>query len=125
MLKNLTDEKEENIKNNKVQIIHDGDKLTNEEMLDKRLKAFFEQIKFLKNINLKDSGDEEKLRLFIDKEIEKFDYSQEKKIEARKYNFFNDLKIARKKLKKGKYCFNKKLLFHSPINFNTLKNIDM
>ena len=95
-------------------------KLKNEEMLDKRLQAFFAQIKELKNI--KSSRDEEKLRLFIDKEIEKFDYLQEKKIEARKYNFFNDLKIARTALKNGKNYIHNKLLFHSPIIFNTFKN---
>ena len=125
----LNEEKEENIKNNNnnnnIQEIQDMDKLKHEDMLDKRLQAFFEQIRQLKNINLKNSRDEEKLRLFIDKEIEKFDYSQEKKIEARKYNFFNELKISRINLKKGKYLFNKKLLFHSPLNFNTLKNIDI
>ena len=114
----LKDEKAEKIENN----IKKEEKviLTNEDILDKRLKAFFEQIKMLKNI--KNSKDEEKLRMFIDKEMEKFDYTQEKKIEARKYNFFNDLKVTRYVSKNGKYSHNNKLLFHSPIVFNTYKD---
>ena len=119
-LKKLSDEEEVKIENNNIENVEDENKLKNEEILDKRLKAFFEQIKELKNI--KNSRDEEKLRLFIDKEIDKFDYTQEKKIEARKYNFFNDLKVARIALKNGKSYINNKLLFHSPIIFNTYKN---
>ena len=117
-LKKIKDEKAEKIENN----IKKEEKviLTNEEILDKRLKAFFEQIRMLKNI--KNSKDEEKLRMFIDKEMEKFDYTQEKKIEARKYNFFNDLKVTRYVSKNGKYSHNNKLLFHSPIVFNTYKD---
>ncbi len=94
-------------------------KLKNEDILDKRLQAFFEKIKELKNI--KDSNDEEKLRMYIDKEVERFDYTQEKVVEVRKYNFFNDLKVARISHKNGKKYQNKKLLFHSPVIFNIFK----
>ena len=94
-------------------------KIKNEDILDKRLQAFFEKIKELKNI--KESNDEEKLRIYIDKEVERFDYTQEKVVEVRKYNFFNDLKVARISHKNGKKYQNKKLLFHSPVIFNIFK----
>ena len=117
-LKVLNDEKGEIIENKENE--NKEEENLNENILDKRLKAFFGQIKQLKNI--KNSKDEEKLKMFIDKEIDKFDYSQEKKIEARKYNFFNDLKVARIASKNGKNYNNNKLLFHSPIIFNIYKS---
>ena len=116
-LKVLNDEKEETIENKEEENINEEN--LNEDILDKRLKAFFGQIRQLKNI--KNSKDEEKLKMFIDKEIDKFDYTQEKKIEARKYNFFNDLKVARIASKNGKNSNNNRLLFHSPIIFNIYK----
>ncbi len=111
----INDEKEEKLLNKALTKVENGIKLTNEDMLDKRLQAFFEQIKLLKKI--KKSKDEEKLRLYIDKEIDKFDYTKEKKIEARKYNFFNELKVSRILSKKGKHYNSNKLLFHSPLIF--------
>ena len=116
----LNDEKENNLDSKDLHNEEEENRMKNEEILDRRLQAFFGQIKELKNI--KNSKDKEKLRLFIDKEIEKFDYTQEKKIEARKYNFFNDLEVARITFKKGQKYYNKKLLFHSPLIFNIYKN---
>ena len=116
-LKILFDEKEEKIiKDIKEEKII----LTNEDILDKRLQAFFGKIKELRNIY--DSKDEEKLKLFLDKELEKFDYTREKTIEARKYNFFNELRVARYVSVNGKYSHNNKLLYHSPLVFNILKD---
>ena len=116
----LSDEKENILETKDLHNEEEENRMRNEDILDRRLQAFFGQIRELKNI--KNSRDEEKLRLFIDKEIEKFDYTQEKKIEARKYNFFNDLKVARITFKKGQKYYNNKLLFHSPLIFNIYKN---
>ena len=116
-LKKLFDEKEENIIK---EIKEEKIILTNEDILDKRLQEFFGKIKELRNIY--DSKDEEKLKLFLDKELDKFDYTREKILEARKYNFFNDLRVARYVSINGKYSHNNKLLFHSPVVFNIHKD---
>lgn len=95
-------------------------KIEKENLLDMRLKAFFEEIKTLKNCN----NNIDKLNSFIDKEMDKINYAQEKKIEGRKYNFYEELKI-----KRGKNNFEKKilnsrryLLFQSPVIFNIHKD---
>ena len=95
-------------------------KIERENLLDRRLKAFFEEIKILKNIKVNET---EKLNYLIDKEIDKFDYSHAKTIETRKYNFYEELKINGNKSKKEKSLFNAQryLSFHSPIIFNTHK----
>ena len=114
-LKIIKDEKEEKMINKILKKVENEFILTNEDMLDKRLQAFFEQIRLLKSIQ--NSKDEEKLRMFIDKEMDKFDYTLEKRVEARKYNFFHELKVARLASKNGKHYNSNKLLFHSPIIF--------
>ena len=88
-----------------------------EDILDKKLNIFFEHIRNLKN--LKKIKDEERLRIYLDKELEKFDYAQQRKMEERKYNFFNDLRLTRKTLQT---YYNKKIHYHSPLIFNTFKN---
>ena len=97
-------------------------KIERENLLDKRLKAFFEDIKNLKNI--KGNNDMDKLNLFIDKEIEKFDYVQNKLVEMRKYNFYEELKINRVKSKKEKKWFENQrfLSYQSPLIFNMYKD---
>ena len=114
-LKIIKDEKEEKMINKILKKVENEFILTNEDMLDKRLQSFFEQIRLLKSIQ--NSKDEEKLRMFIDKEMDKFDYTLEKRVEARKYNFFHELKVARLASKNGKHHNSNKLLFHSPIIF--------
>ena len=95
-------------------------KIERENLLDRRLKAFFEEIKILKNIKVNET---EKLNYLIDKEIDKFDYSHAKTIEARKYNFYEELKIKGNKSIKEKRLFNAQryLSFQSPVIFNTYK----
>ena len=115
----LSDEAEQKLETIEVKKKKEEIKLKNEDILDKRLQAFFEKILELKNLN--NSKDEEKLRMFLDKEVERFDYTQEKVIEIRKYNFFNDLKVARISNKNGKISQNSKLSFHSPVIFNMYK----
>ena len=120
-LKLLIDETDKNyMKKKMMKTIDDEAKIKNDEVMDKKLKAFFEHIRQLKNIS--DSNDEEKLRIYLDKEIERFDYTQEKRAEERRYNFFNDLKMARMASKNEKNFFSKKLLFHPPLIFNMHKN---
>ena len=106
----------------------EGDVLTDEEreierenLLDRRLKAFFDQIKLLKNIN-DNNGD--RLNFFIDKEVEKIDYAQDKRKEIRKYNFFEELKLSGNLVKKEKKINNvkKDLFFQSPLIFNIHKD---
>ena len=94
-------------------------KIEQENLLDRRLKAFFEEIKVLKNIN----NNSEKLNNFIDKEMEKIDYARDKKIEGRKYNFYNELKIQRglSNNNERKFYAKRFLLFQSPVIFNTHK----
>lgn len=88
-----------------------------EEILDKKLKSFYDRIKELsKTDNYKDE-----LRLFFEQEIEKLDYSEETKTAMRKNNFFNELKYYRAICKNGRLYVNKKLQFHSPIQFSTSK----
>lgn len=119
-LKLLTDEPDKNyLKKKMLKTIDDEAKIKSDKILDKKLKAFFEQIKRLKNIS--DSNDEERLRIYLDKEIEKFDYTQEKRIEERRYNFFNNLKLARMASKNEKIFFSNKLLFQPPLIFNIHK----
>ena len=117
-LKKIMDEKAENIKKN-IFKIDENYTLSNNEILEKKLKQFFEQIKQLKNV--KSSKDEERLRIFIDKEMEKFDYTQQKKMEERRFNFFNDLKIQIMASKNGN-LLRSKYQYQSPIIFNTFKN---
>ena len=94
-----------------------------ENLLDKRLKAFFDEIKILKNIK---DNNEDRLNLLIDKEVEKFDYAQDKRKEIRKYNFFEELKLNGnlvKKEKEKKINNEKKdLFFQSPLIFNIHKD---
>ena len=119
-LKLLVDETDKNyLKKKTLKTIDDEDRVKNDEIMDRKLKAFFEHIRQLKNIS--DSNEEEKLRLYLDKEIERFDYTQEKKAEERRYHFFNDLKMARMASKNEKNFFSKKLLFHPPLIFNIHK----
>ena len=124
-LKLLIDDTDKNyLKKKMLKTIGDEAKIKNDEIMDKKLKSFFEHIRQLKNIS--DSNDEEKLRLYLDKEIERFDYTQEKRAEERRYNFFNDLKMARMASKNEKNFFSKKLLFHPPLIFNIHKrNIEI
>jgi len=117
-LKKLIDEQTENIKK-KIFRVEENYNLRNNEILEKKLKQFFEQIRQLKNV--RNSKDEERLRIFIDKEMEKFDYTQQKKLEERKFNFYNDLKIQRMASINGKLS-RSKYQYQSPIIFNTLKN---
>ena len=117
-LKKLIDEQAEAIKKN-IFRVEEKYTLNNNENLEKKLKQFFDQIRKLKN--LRNSEDEERLRIFIDKEMEKFDYTQQKKLEERKFNFFNDLKMQRMGLKNGKLS-RSKYQYQSPIIFNTFKN---
>ena len=121
-LKKLQDEKSNVITENIFRINEEEDALTSEQVLDLKLKAFFEQIRMLKN--LKSKQDEEKLISFIDGEVNKVDYSVEKKIEARKYNFFEDLKVNRMANNRGKVYNNNKLVFHDPLTFNVFKDDD-
>ena len=97
-------------------------KIERENLLDRRLKAFFEEIKVLKNINSNNNSDE--LNSMIDKETEKIDYAQDKKIEERKYNFYEELRIKRKRFYNDKKIFNAKryLSFQSPVIFNMHKD---
>jgi len=120
-LKLLIDETDKNyMKKKMLKTIGDEAKIKNDEIMDRKLKAFFEHIKMLKNIS--ESNDEEKLRLYLDREIERFDYTQEKRAEERRFNFFNDLKMARMASRNEKKFFSKKLLFHPPLIFNIHKN---
>ena len=120
-LKLLIDETDKNYLKKKMQkTLDDEAKNKNDNILDKKLKSFFEHIRHLKTIS--DNHDEEKLRLYLDKEIERFDYTQEKRVEERRSNFFNDLKLARMASKNEKIFFSKKLLFHPPLIFNMHKN---
>ena len=91
-----------------------------ENLLDRRLNAFFEEIKILKNIN----NNADKLNSMIDKEMEKIDYARDKKIEGRKYNFYEELKIKRGISTNDKKFFNAKrfLSFQSPVIFNIHKD---
>ena len=120
-LKIIQDEYDENYLNKKNILTEENDeKLKNEEILDKKLHAFFKKINQLKNI--KNNDDEEKLKMFIDQEMEKFSYGNERKIEDRKYNFFKDLKMARINAKNEKQFSNNKLQFLSPIIFYNYNN---
>ena len=120
-LKIIQDEPEEIILNKKNLLTEeDEEKLKNEEILDKKLHSFFKKINQLKNV--KNNEDEEKLKIFIDEEVEKFSYAQRRKIEDRKYNFFKDLKLARINAKNEKKFCNNKLQYHSPIIFYNCNN---
>ena len=96
-------------------------KIEMENLLDRRLKAFFEEIKLLKNIK---DDNKDRLNFLIDKEVEKFDYAQDKSKEIRKYNFFEDLRINGNLSKKEKKFTNAKkdLFFQSPLIFNIHKD---
>ena len=95
-------------------------KIEMENLLDRRLKAFFEEIKLLKNIK---DDNKDRLNFLIDKEVEKFDYAQDKCKEIRKYNFFEDLRINGNLSKKEKKNNTKKdLFFQSPLIFNIHKD---
>ena len=102
-------------------ILKEGEKkIDKENLLDRRLNAFFEEIKILKNIN----NNSDKLNSMIDKEMEKIDYARDKKIEGRKYNFYEELKIKRGLSNNDKKFFNAKryLSFQSPVIFNIHKD---
>ena len=95
-------------------------KIERENLLDRRLKAFFEEIKILKNIK---DNNSDRLNFLIDKEMEKFDYAQDKTIEIRKYNFFEELRIGSFVKKEKKLNNTKKdLFFQSPLIFNMYKD---
>ena len=97
-------------------------KIEKENLLDRRLKAFFDEIKLMKNI--KSNNNIERLNYLIDKEMEKFDYTQNKTNEMRKYNFYEELKITGFKTKKENRKFNAQryLTYKSPLIFNMHNN---
>ena len=93
-------------------------------LLDRKLKAFFEEIKILKKIDSNNNSDQ--LNSLIDKEIEKIDYVKDKVTEGRKYNFYEGLKSKTDKINKDKnkkFFDNKRFLFfQSPVIFNMHKD---
>ena len=111
------------ISNGKIALTEEQKRIEKENLLDRRLKAFFEEIKILKNIK---DNNMDKLNLFIDKEIEKSDIVKNKAIETRKYNFYEELKINRVKSKKEKKWYENQrfLSYQSPLIFNMHKEED-
>lgn len=72
--------------------------------------------------NIKDNNSD-RLNFLIDKEMEKFNYAQDKTIEIRKYNFFEELRIGSFVKKEKKLNNTKKdLFFQSPLIFNMYKD---
>ena len=70
-----------------------------EEMLNRKLRNFFGKINMLKNSNVNDY--DEKLKTFIDGEIDKLNDWETKEQEIRINNFFSDLKLMNKRFKIG------------------------
>ena len=70
-----------------------------EEMLNRKLRNFFGKINMLKNSNVNDY--DEKLKTFIDGEIDKLNDWEAKEQEIRINNFFSDLKLMNKRFKIG------------------------
>ena len=97
-----------------------------ENLLDRRLKAFFAEIKKLKQINSNNNSDQ--LNSLIDKEMEKIEYVKDKTIEGRKFNFYENLKNKTSKIenqrdKDKKFSDNKRyIFFQSPVIFNIHKD---
>ena len=120
-LKKINDinENEEKV-NNKEQKKEDENELKDNEVLDMRLKAFFDHIRTLKH--LYNSKNREKLNSILDNDIEIFDRSKEKKIEERKITFFKNLKLERIMSKNEWMDSKSKLLYQPPLIFDIYKN---
>ena len=115
-LKNVDDE-ENNSEDEERKKLLEENKKRKEELRERKLNGFLETIK-----KLRENGGEnldEELRIFIDDEIDKLEYTEEKKIEIRKNNFYNNLEYFRNTANCLKDIFKKKLQFHSPVNFLT------
>ena len=106
--------------NNENEKKEDENDLKNEEILDMRLKAFFDHIRTLKHLyNCKNN---EKLNSLIDNDVENLDRTKEKKIEERKITFFKTLKMERIMSKNEWMESNSKLCYQPPLIFDFYKN---
>ena len=106
--------------NNENEKKEDENDLKNNEILDIRLKAFFDHIRTLKH--LYNSQNHEKLNSLIDNDVENLDRTKEKKIEERKITFFKTLKMERIMSKNEWMDSNSKLLYQPPLIFDFYKN---
>ena len=100
---------------------YEEEKRRREALREKKLNGFLATIKRLREKNC--ANFDEELRMFIDEEIDKLDYSEEKKIELRKNSFYSDLEFMRHAANSVQNFLQKKLQYQSPVNFFTKSQI--
>ena len=94
---------------------YEEEKRKREEMRDKRLNGFLATMKRLRE--KRGANFDEELKIFIDEEIDKLDYSEEKKIELRKNSFYSDLEFMRNTTNSIQNFLQRRIQYHSPVKF--------
>ena len=113
-VKNVIQEKDEEIENIKDEIKRNKLK---KEMIEKKLYEFFDKIKALKKVKVKNY--EKELELLVDEQLDKLDYSKAKENESRVNNFIQEFGLNRTKNIFSKKFYSKRMHYLSPIIFST------
>ena len=85
--------------------------------MEKKLYEFFERIQSLKKVERKNF--EKELKILIDEQIDKMDYSKDKENEYRVNNFIQEFDFYRTRNIFSKKFYSKRMHYMSPINFFT------